>query len=163
MKYLDHEIYGLLMGPLDQLPDADVAIMLGTAYQLMRIMQGYSYHHGNPKNICSVGNQGVCSDLIAKPYANNDINISFMCKGARLFTKCSDGELGVSVPINLFDSLVDGVIMTINPVLDKSQKEDLLSRLDSPDELDIEIDSTWTYSTKLRDHNKLLEEMGEEL
>ena len=157
MKYLNQDLYGLLMGPLDQLPDADVVIILGTAYQVMRAMQGYSYNFGNPKNLCSIGNQAMCSDLIAKPYTNNDLNVSFMCKGARLFTQCTDGELAIGLPIHMFDLLVDGIIMTLNPVLEKKQKEELLQRLDTPDELGVEIDASWTYSTRLKDYNKWLE------
>ena len=57
----------------------------------------------------------------------------------------------------MFDLLVDGIIMTLNPVLDKKQKEELLQRLDTPDELGVEIDASWTYSTRLKDYNKWLE------
>lgn len=152
MKYLQQEIYGLVMGPLTELDSADVVMTIGTAYQMMRIMQGYAYHNGIPHNLCSIGNQAMCSDLIAKPFKNNDINISFMCKGARLFTRCMDGEMGVAVPVNLVDSLADGVVMTINPVLDPPHKAALLARLDSPDELGVEIDPSWTYSTRLRQY-----------
>lgn len=104
----------------------------------------------------------MCSDLIAKPFTNNDINISFMCKGARLFTQCSDGELAAAVPVQMFDSLVDGILKTVNPVLEKNQKEELLSRLDSADELGITIDSSWTYSTRLRQYMKRVEQMRQE-
>lgn len=78
MCYLTHQAYGLIIGPLQTLQDADVVILITEAENVMRIVQGYAYH---------------------------------------------------------FDPVVDGVIMTINPVNNKKQKEALLSRLETKDEL----------------------------
>jgi uncharacterized protein (DUF169 family) len=157
MRYLDHKVYGLEMAPLKEMREADIVIIMAEAYQIMRIMQGYAYKQGNPRNLCSVGNQAVCSDLIAKPFASHDINISFMCKGARLFTQCGDGEMAVAVPAGLFGILAEGILRTVNPVLNEGQKKELLNRLEKPDELGFLIDASWNYSTKLREFLNLKE------
>ncbi|MDR1192722.1 MAG: DUF169 domain-containing protein [Peptococcaceae bacterium] len=151
MCFLTHDVYGLLWGPLEELAKADVAIIVGSAYQMMRVMQGYAYKMGNPRHLCSVGNQAVCSDLIAKPFTRHDINISFMCKGARINMRCDDGEMAAAIPVGLFGALAEGILLTLNPVLDTKQKTDLLARLETPDELGFPIDTSWTYSTKLRE------------
>jgi hypothetical protein len=118
---------------------------------MMRVMQGYAYKMGNPRHLCSVGNQAVCSDLIAKPFTHHDINISFMCKGARMHTRCDDGEMAAAIPAGLFGALAEGILRTLNPVLDTKQKEDVLSRLETPDELGFPIDPSWTYITKVNE------------
>lgn len=153
MKYLKHQMYGIQMGPLTEMEDADIVITLANAYQMMRIMQGYAYYYGQPQNLCTVGNQAMCSDLISKPFSNNDLNLSLMCKGARLFTKCGDGEMGVAMPIQLFDNVAKGTALTVNAVLEKKQKQKVLERLEHPLELGMEIDLDNTYSTKLRTYD----------
>ena len=71
---IKQKIYGVQLGPLEQLEDADVAIFMVNAYQLMRVVQGYTYKWGIPKNLYMAGNQGVCADLTAGPFEKNDMN-----------------------------------------------------------------------------------------
>ena len=91
--------------------------------------RGYTYHYGMAKNIGMIGNQGICSDLVARPYMKNDLNISVMCLGARMHTKAEDGELGIGMPIRMLWQLIEGVVNTINPSMEDKRKEDLLERL----------------------------------
>ena len=100
-----------------------------SAWQGMRVIQGYTYHYGMAKNIGMIGNQGICSDLVARPYMKNDLNISVMCLGARMHTKAEDGELGIGMPIRMLWQLIEGVVNTINPSMEDKRKEDLLERL----------------------------------
>ena len=139
MKYLDQKIYGLEIGPLSEMADVDAVIIIANALQVMRIFQGYTYGHGPAENLLSMGNQAMCSDLVAKPLSNNDINVSFFCKGARLFGQCSDGELGVGMPGTMFPKVVDGVIKTLTPVENNKVKQKILDGLDEPKALDTEI------------------------
>lgn len=151
MNYLTQEIYGLVLGPLDEMEQADVVIMMGTAEQVMRIFQGYSYKFGAPHHICSMGNQAMCSDLVAKPFYNNDINLSLLCKGARMHTHAEPGELAVGMPVQMFSAVADGIIMTLNPVEHKAVKEQIIQRLEEPasKELGIEIDFSADYGDAL--------------
>ena len=142
---IPQSIYGVEMGPLEELQDADVVMMVVDAFQAMRIVQGYAYCYGAPKNICMVGNQGVCADLAARPYVKNDINLSVLCAGTRRACKWDRGELGIGLPINRFAPVVDGVIQTLNGIEYPTPKDEILQRLESPDELGIVIDKQVHY------------------
>ncbi|MDR1192921.1 MAG: DUF169 domain-containing protein [Peptococcaceae bacterium] len=160
MRFLDQRIYGVAAGPLASLEECDVVIILGDAYQIMRCMQGYAYKFGAPGSLCSIGNQAMCSDLAAKPFASHDINISFLCKGARLYAKADPGELGIGLPIDMFPAFVDGVVQTVNPVNHRHEKEAILAALDTPDELGIEIDFDADYGKFLREYEEYAAEMA---
>jgi uncharacterized protein (DUF169 family) len=160
MCYLRHQVYGAELGPLADMPEADTVIIMGSAFQIMRVMQGYAYKFGVPKHLCSIGNQAMCSDLVAKPFYHNDINFSFLCKGARMYTKAGEGELGVGFPVNMLDGIAEGIIMTVNPVNHKPEKEAILNRLDSPDELGIEIDFEAGYGKSAAEYEAYVDRMA---
>lgn len=147
MRYLNHDIYGVLIGPLKDIKEADVVIIIGNTYQTMRIMQGYAYKNGMPQNIRSFGNQAMCSDITSKPFYENDINVSFLCAGARMYGRYTESQLGIGMPIGLFDTVVEGVVMTFNPVARPREKKALEERLEGSamEELGIEIDMNADY------------------
>lgn len=145
MTHIPHRSYGIAMAPLADMDDADIVIILCTAKQAMRIIQGYSYIYGCAQNLSTVGNQAMCSDMIAKPFMNNDINITLMCCGARINTKCSDGEMAVSMPIQMFFQVAMGIIATLNVTETAQFKKELLTRLETPDELGYELDPSLHY------------------
>lgn len=147
------------MGPLQDMESADVVIIVTEAVNIMRILQGYAYKFGYPKHLRTIGNQAACSDLTAKPYFNNDLNISLMCEGARKYMKCSSGEMGVSMPINQFDDVVEGIVMTVNPVANKKEKDELLSRLHSEEELGIVIDKDTDYGKCLKEYDDFVQKI----
>lgn len=149
--FIKQRIHGIVVGPLEDMEDADVVMFLGDCRQMMRVVQGYTYHYGMPKNIGMIGNQGICADLVARPFQLNDLNISLLCYGARLHSKASDGELGAGMPIHMFDQIVRGVIETINPGLGDPQKKELLDRLEEPNELGVEIEFGKMYGSYLKD------------
>lgn len=155
MQFPNRSIYGVVLGPLENLDEADIVIMLANGKQTMRIMQGYTYVFGTPKNLLSVGNQAMCSDLTAKPYATKDINVSFLCVGARMYAQCSDDLLGVGMPIDIFNSVAEGVIATLNPTVSAKEKKQLISRLsDSPEnELGISIDMDADYGKYIAEYD----------
>ncbi len=159
MKYINHEIYGIVIGPLKMMDDADIVIIADYAETIMRIMQGYAYKFGNPKNLSFFGNQAMCADLVSKPYSNNDINISLMCKGARANGRFDKGELGVAVPIGMFDSLVDGIVKTVNPVLNSIDKKRILDELDNENDLGIKIDIGYNYGLGLKEYDNKVREI----
>ena len=46
-----------------------MVMLLCNGWQMMmRLIQGYTWHHGMAKNIGMIGNQGICADLVARPY-----------------------------------------------------------------------------------------------
>ena len=159
MKYIPHKIYGFIMGPLELMEAADIVIIVDYSETIMRIMQGYAYKFGSPKNLNFYGNQAVCSDLISKPYSNNDINISLMCKGARSYGRFDKGELGVSIPIGMFDALVDGIVETVNPVCNRKEKQRILNDLEHPEELGITINNNYNYGIGLKEYDQRVQEI----
>ena len=156
MKYLDQSIYGLEIGPLSEMEDVNAVIIVANGEQTMRIFQGYTYHYGPAQNLLSMGNQAMCSDLVAKPLTNHDINISFFCKGARLYGQCEPGEIGVGMPADMFSNVVNGVIQTLTPVESNEVKQEILDSLDSPDELGTEIKMDVSYSKTIAAYLKEL-------
>lgn len=142
---IKHSIYGIEIGPLKEVEDADVAVFMVNAYQLMRVVEAYSYKYGVPKHIHMAGNQGVCADLTAAPFEQNDLNFSVLCAGTRKVCGWRDDEMGVGVPIQQFIPLVDGMIKTLNYIEYPERKEAIRSRLDTPDELGIVIDDKLHY------------------
>lgn len=159
MKYVSHEVYGIVMGPLELMDDADIVIIVDYAENIMRIMQGYAYKFGTPKNLNFFGNQAMCADLISKPFSNNDINLSLMCRGMRANGRFEKGELGVALPINLFDPLVEGVVKTINPVSGAKEKKLILSALEDNNDLEIQINMRYNYGMGLKEYDKKVEKI----
>ena len=142
---IKHRIYGVALGPLAEMPDADVVIFMANPYQLMRVVEGYTYKFGTPHNLSLAGNQGVCADLGAKPFESNDLNFSVLCAGTRQMCKWGDDEMGVGMPVQMFDPFVDGVISTLNYIEYPDRKKKILDSLDTPDELGITIDPAVHY------------------
>lgn len=142
---IKQSIYGIEIGPLHEVVDADVVLFMVNAYQLMRVVEAYSYKFGIPKNIHMAGNQGVCADLTAAPFEENDLNFSVLCAGTRKICQWEDDEMGVGLPIQQLRPLVDGMIQTLNYIEYPERKEKILERLDDSEELGITIDKTVHY------------------
>lgn len=149
--FINQKIYGVVAAPLEKMEEADVVLFLGNAWQMMRVIQGYTYHHGVAANIGMIGNQGICSDLVSRPYVKNDLNISLLCVGARLNTKAKDGELGAGMPIHLFDDIVNGILKTINPAMENRRKEELQKRLLAREKNDVELEFGKMYASYAKD------------
>ncbi|PLX31165.1 MAG: hypothetical protein C0604_07940 [Clostridiales bacterium] len=103
-------------------------MLIVNPYQAMRIIQGYSFHYGAPKNLKFSGNQGICLECTAAPFENNDINVSVLCSNTRFSAKWDDSELGIGLPFNMFDRVVDGVVRTINPSETDKRKNGVIKR-----------------------------------
>jgi len=159
MKYIQHRSYGIAMGPLELMTDADIVVIVDEAATIMRIMQGYAYKFGNPEHLSFFGNQAACADLISKPHSNNDINISLLCRGARAYGRFEKGELGVSIPIGMFDALVEGVVKTFTPVANATEKKRVLSAIEETDPLNEEIDMNYNYGIGLKEYDLRVDEL----
>lgn len=149
--FVDQKIYGVLVGPLEQMEQVDVVMLLCDAWQMMRIVQGYTYHNGMAKNIGMIGNQGICSDLVSRPYVCNDLNISMLCAGSRLSTNALDSELGAGMPPHIFEDIVRGVMATVNPAMEDNRKRALLKQLNEPEQLGFPIEMGRIYVSYARD------------
>ncbi len=142
---IPQKIYAIEIGPLDLMEDADVVIMMMNAYQLMRVVQGYAYKWSMPKNLRMAGNQGVCADLCARPFLVNDLNLSVLCAGTRRVCGWGDDEMGVGLPIQMFEPLTEGVIQTMNYIDYPNHKAEIRDSLDDPEELGVIVDDNLHY------------------
>lgn len=163
MKYLSHTIYGLEIGPLKEMGDADIVIIADYAETVMRIMQGYAYKYGAPQNLSFYGNQAMCSDMISKPFSSNDINLSLMCKGTRKSGRFDKGEISVAFPIHMFDFIVEGIISTVNPVHTPEDKRRIFECMNDENDLGIEINPSYNYGIGLVDYDTQIKEYRDKL
>lgn len=136
--YLNHSVYGMVIQPLEKyekLPD--VVMIFCKPYTAMRIIQSYTYYFGYAKNIIFSGMGGVCSELMARSYKNQDINVSFLCSGTRFASEWRDCEVGIAFPGKMLDAILDGLRNTLNTFEpdDKKQYIDLRAK-----ENDVEVD-----------------------
>lgn len=147
LSRIDQRIYGIEVGPLADLTQANVVIMMLDSWQAMRVVQGYTFQFGPAQNIGTIGNQGMCADLTARPFMTNDINISLLCQGARLSTQAGDGEIGIGLPERKFWMTFDGVLETVNAATDDKRKRALGGRLaDAGMELEMPLEFGQFYA-----------------
>ncbi|MBY6797130.1 DUF169 domain-containing protein [Clostridium botulinum] len=124
ITFINHSIYGIEIRPLENfIKEPDVVIIITNPYNVMRIVQAYTYKYGVHKNITLGGNQGICSECTAVPYENNDLNISTLCSGTRFFCKWDECDMGVGFPFNKLKDIENGILKTLNPTEQNYKKK----------------------------------------
>ncbi|MEN2258721.1 DUF169 domain-containing protein [Paraclostridium benzoelyticum] len=145
MIYLNHKIYGIELRPIEEFKEKPhVVIIISQPYDIMRIVQGYSYKYGYANQIKFAGNQGLCSELTIRPYMNNDINISLLCSNTRHSCNWKSDEMGIGIPYTLYEDIMDGVINTMNYVEPDYRKEFISSKL-KEDNLEVDVNFGENY------------------
>jgi uncharacterized protein (DUF169 family) len=146
MSYCDRSAYGIMVKPLDQFDqEPDVVIVVTNPYNVMRIVQAYSYYYGIQTNYKMTGNQAICSESTAYPYLNNDINVSMLCIGTRHRAGWKDDELAVAFPFNRFDKITEGIMETMNIMENNKKKEAIEKKLQENELGDFEIKYNHNY------------------
>ena len=132
MLFLKEEPAGLAVMPLENYEDApDVVVVVGSSYNIMRMIQGHGYFNGYTENLRTVGLQAVCQDLRTYPYPTQDINISLLCPGTRLVADWEADEIGIGIPFAKWYEVVQGVIETTNPFERDRNKKGIVERLEA--------------------------------
>lgn len=157
-KYIPQKIYGAIISPLEEIENPDLVIVIATAKDMMRLTQGYSRYYGVNKNLLSIGVQGICSELVSKPFMNNDLNVSLLSNCCRKLTDFSAGCMGASFPIHLAENIFRGILETVNLTENNIPKKKILERLDSPDELGFEIVVNYDYAIQASKYEEYCEE-----
>lgn len=157
-KYIPQKIYGAIISPLEEIENPDLVIVIATAKDMMRLTQGYSRYYGVNKNLLSIGVQGICSELVSKPFMNNDLNVSLLSNCCRKLTDFSAGCMGASFPIHLAENIFRGILETVNLTENNIPKKKILERLDSPDELGFEILMNYDYAIQASKYEEYCEE-----
>lgn len=129
----DHHIYGLQVGALEDFDiQPDVIIIIANNEKIMRLIQGYTYSFGVCKSLKMMGNQAICSEATATPYVMNDMNLTMLCKGARVNGIGGENEdsLAMGIVYNKFEGLVEGVGMTITAIEHNNVKDRISTKTD---------------------------------
>ena len=130
MLFLEEEPAGIVVMPLENYKeDPDVVVVVSQPYNIMRIVQGHGYFNGYTDNLKTVGLQAVCHDLTTYPYNTKDINITFLCPGTRLVADWQANEIGIGIPFEKWNEIVEGVKETTNPFERNKKKEGIEKRL----------------------------------
>lgn len=130
MLFLEKEIVGMVVMPLENYKnDPDIVIVVSKSYNVMRMIQGDGYFNGYTNNLKTVGLQALCHDLTTYVYNTKDINISLLCPGTRLVAGWELDEIGIGIPFEKWNTLVEGVKETANPFERNKKKEDIMKRL----------------------------------
>jgi NitT/TauT family transport system ATP-binding protein len=115
VSIMKESLYGYSVQPLSTcISTPDVILIICNANQAMRVIQGSIYNSGPKHQFSSLGMQGVCSELTARPLLTQKLNVSLLCSNTRYSCAWSDDELGIGIPISIFDKVVDGIVKTIN-------------------------------------------------
>lgn len=131
MIYCQRKPYGIGLMPLAEYDDApDVVLMVVSSYNAMRIIQGYSYHHGFCEGLKTVGLQAVCHDCTSFPFETGHMNMTLFCSGTRMIAHWGRDEIGIGIPWKYWEDIVDGVEKTINPFERDKDKKEIIKRIE---------------------------------
>lgn len=130
MLFLEEEPVGIAVMPLENYNEnPDVVVVVSKPYNIMRLIQGHGYFNGYTNNLKTVGLQAVCHDLTTYPYNTKDINITLLCPGTRLVADWQADEIGMGIPFEKWNEIVEGVKETTNPFERNEKKEGIEKRL----------------------------------
>lgn len=145
LSRIENRSYGLQIMPLEYFPTApDVVIIVTSAYNVMRLMQGVGYHHGVKKTCSISGNQAFCSELTAEPMESGEVNLSLLCSGTRFWCGWGKDEMGIGIPYQHFEAMVAGVMNTLNatePLLEKQRIAGVFAEKGIP----VSVDTSRSY------------------
>lgn len=131
MMFMKERPAGIAVMPLEDYKEApDVVIVVGSSYNVMRMIQGHGYFNGYTNNLRTVGLQAVCQDLTTYTYNTQDINISLLCPGTRLVADWVPNEIGIGIPYSKWEDVVQGVVETTNPFERDANKKAIIARLE---------------------------------
>ena len=146
VAYSPRFVKGVYVAPLVEFEGTPHAVLLlCDSRDAMRVMQGYTYHHGFPKGMQITGNQAVCVECTMLPIKTNGINVSMLCAGTRHKAQWSDSDIMIGISGEQFASVVDGVLHTVNPIEYPARKKEIEGNLIDIGIRDFEIDYEKTY------------------
>ena len=93
----------------DEDVEPDIVVLSVRPVELTRIIQAYQFHTGNRVNASMGGLRVVNSDLIVRPYLTQEMNVSTFCLGARLIAEFEADRMGIGMPYNMFNDVVQGM------------------------------------------------------
>lgn len=150
---IKQKVYGVILKPLEKYSSSpDVVIMVTSPYNIMRLIQGYTYTYGTYNNFKLIGNQAFCSECTAYPFESDNINISTLCAGTRYMAGWGKDEMALGIPFNKFAGMIEGLYNTINTIEPNEDKIIIAEKLKEAgrDDLTIEYDKNYYTGTYLK-------------
>ena len=157
MYRLEGNNYGMVIKPLklfEEMPDS--ILIVTNPYNAMRISQGYTFKYGLKKDFNIAGNQAVCYEATVVPLVEEDMSISMLCAGTRHAANWDDNDLIVGIATQKVDSVLEGIIKTINTIEPDEKKKNIIQKNGSNKILDttISMESAYFYSGSFVPENK---------
>lgn len=147
MKIIKKPLYGVIVKPLEKYTEGtpDVVIVVASAREIMRVVQGYTCTYGIQPNMCPTGNQAICVECTAYPILTGDLNLSMFCSGTRYLAKWKESEAGVGIPYEKLEGTIEGIRNTVNATEMDDRKEKIIASLNQlgEDTQDIEMGAAY--------------------
>ncbi|MDY3118521.1 MAG: DUF169 domain-containing protein [Peptoniphilus sp.] len=123
------EHYGVAIKPLEEWEHVpQVILIFDLPYNVMRIVQGYSYVFGQSEKLRVLGNQAVCYESTTLPLMTDEINLSLLCIGTRHRAGWAKEDLSVGIPGDKFAGVIEGLEKTANIMEGDEDKKRIQSR-----------------------------------
>jgi len=147
---LSRQRYGVMVNPLEEctLPP-DVVIIVSVPYNIMRLLQGYTYTYATYTNFKIIGNQAFCSECTAYPLESANINISTLCSGTRYMAGWGKDEMALGIPFVQFTGMIEGLYRTANPMEPNCEKVIIAEKVKKSGRTDLDIEYNKNYYTGL--------------
>lgn len=87
----------------------DVVVVICNPKQVMLLTQAFVYKGGGRIESSFAGKQSLCSDGVVKTYKEGKIGVTVGCSGSRSYTKISDEEMIMGIPIELLGDVAAGL------------------------------------------------------
>lgn len=134
--------YAVVVKPLEDYKETepDVVIIVTHPYNMMRLIQGYTYQYGTYFNYKIIGNQAFCSESTAYPLESDNINLSMLCSGTRYFAAWKKEEMALGIPFNKFVPMIDGLYNTADVLEPEKEKVKIKEKLEERQRTDLKLD-----------------------
>lgn len=109
-KMPPHSTDAVLYAPLEKttfIPD--VVVVICNPRQVMLLTQAMMYKTGGRIEASFAGKQSLCSDAVVQTYKEGKIGVTVGCSGSRTYTKISDEEMIMGIPIELLPDVASGL------------------------------------------------------
>lgn len=110
MNFLGNDEYkAIVLGPLGKTAfDPDTVAIYGNPAQVMRMIQGWTYHSGE-RVVGNFGGKVECTEYLIAPFKGSAARVSIPGAGDRIFSMTQDEEMVFSLPGGQLQKLVDGL------------------------------------------------------
>lgn len=151
----DKKHYGMWIAPFEMFScNPEIVICITKPYNVMRLVQAYTYSYGNANEYKLGGLQAMCSEATAYPYMTGKMNITMLCAGTRNLCKWNEEELAIGIPYSKMEGVLEGLLRTVNPLERDEKKKNIENALRSIGEETIKIEYGKNYDDNLYEFGK---------